>query len=61
MENRSRRNNMRVDGVTEDCENKVIEILRVKFEIEDVTIERAYRIKPYQNEKVTKARPHLGQ
>ena len=52
---------MRVDGVTEDCENKVIEILRDKFEIEDVTIERAYRIKPYQNEKVTKARPHLGQ
>ena len=52
---------MRVDGVTEDCENKVIEILRDKFETEDVTIERAYRVKPYQNEKVTKAWPHLGQ
>ena len=38
MEDRSRRNNIRVDGVTEekgeaweDCENKVLEILRDKF------------------------------
>ena len=38
MEDRSRRNNIREDGVTEekgeaweDCENKVLEILRDKF------------------------------
>ena len=68
MEDRSRRNNMGVDGVTEekgetweDCEKKVLEILRDKLEIEDVTIECAHRVKPYQNRKVTKARPHLGQ
>ena len=46
----------RVDGVTEkkgetweDCENKVLEILRDKFEIKDVTIERAHRVKQHQN------------
>ena len=67
-EDRSCRNNIRVDGVTEekgetweDCENKVLEILRDKFEIEDVKIERSYRVKPYQNKKITKARSHLGQ
>ena len=52
MEDRSRRDNISVDGVTEekgeaweDCEIKVLEILRDKFEIEDVTIERAHRLK----------------
>ena len=52
MEDRSRRNNIRVDGVTEekgetwrDCENKVLEILRDKLEIGDVTIELAHRVK----------------
>ena len=61
MEDRSRRNNIRVDGVTEekgetweDCENKVLEILRDKLEIEDVTIEHAHRVKPYQNKKNNK-------
>ena len=68
MEDRSRRNNMGVDEVTEekaetweDCEKKVLEILRDKLEIEDVTIERVSRVKPYQKRKITKARPHLGQ
>ena len=58
MEDRSRRNNIRVDGVTEekletweDCENKVLEVLRDKLEIEDMTIERAHGVKPYQNKK----------
>ena len=48
MEDRSRRNNIGVDGVTEekgatweDYENKVLEILRDKIEIGDVAIERA--------------------
>ena len=66
MEDRSRRNNIQVDRVTKkrrawDCENKVLEILRSKLEIEDVAIERAHRIKQYQNKKVKKTRPHLGQ
>ena len=58
MEGRSCRNNIRVVGVSEekgetweDCENKVLEILRDKLEIEDVTRERAHRVKPYQNKK----------
>ena len=68
MEDRSRWNNIGVDGVTEekgetweDCENKFLKILKDKLEIENVTIERAHRIKPYQNKKTTKVKPHLGQ
>ena len=68
MEDRSRWNNIGVDGVTEekgetweDCENKFLKILNDKLEIENVTIERAHRIKPYQNKKTTKVKPHLGQ
>ena len=52
---------MRVDGVTEekeqtwgDFEMKVLEILKDKHEIEDVTIERAQRAKSYQNNKCNK-------
>ena len=58
MEDRSRRNNIRVDTVTEEkgdtweeCEEKVLEILRDKLEIEDVTIEGGHRVNPYQNKK----------
>ena len=40
-------------------ENKVLEILRNKLEIEDVTIEHAHIAKPYQNKKKTKVKPHL--
>ena len=68
MEDRSRWNNIGVDGVTEekgetweDCENKFLKILKDKLEIENVTIERAHRIKPYQNKKTAKVKPHLGQ
>ena len=68
MEDRSRWNNIGVDGVTEekgetweDCENKFLKILKDKLEIENVTRERAHRIKPYQNKKTTKVKPHLGQ
>ena len=57
-EDRSCRNKIRVDGVTEekgetweDCENKVLEILRDKLEIEDVIRERDHRVKPYQKKK----------
>ena len=64
MEERSCRNNIRVDGVTEeqgetweDCENKLSEILRDKLEVADVTIERAYGVKPYQTQKNSKASP----
>ena len=53
--------NIRVDGVTEekgemweDSEKKVLEILRDKLEIEDVTRERAHRVKLYQNKKNNK-------
>ena len=52
MEDRPRRNNIRVDGVTEekgemweDCEKKVLEISRGKLEIEYVTIESVLRVK----------------
>ena len=45
----------------EDCEKKVLEILRGKLEIEDVTTERDCRVKLYQNKKITKLRPQLGQ
>ena len=48
MEDRSCRNNILLDGVTEEkgetweyCEKKVLEILTDKLEIEDATIERA--------------------
>ena len=63
MENRSRRNNIRVDGVTEekgemweDCEFKVLEIWRDKLEIEDVTTERGHRVKPIQNKTSNKGK-----
>ena len=63
MEDRSRRNNIRVHRETEEkgetweaCENKVLEILRDNIEIQDVTIERAHRVKPYQNKKNNKCK-----
>ena len=53
MEDRSCRNNILLDGVTEEkgetweyCEKKVLEILTDKLEIEDATIERAPRLQP---------------
>ena len=55
---------MRVDGVTEekgetwkDCDKKVLEILKDKLEIEDMTTERAHRLTQYQNNKSYKYAP----
>ena len=52
MKGRSHRNNIRVDGVTDekrktckDCKKKVLEILKDELETEDLTIERAHRVK----------------
>ena len=59
IEGRSSRNKKRVGGVTEekretweDCEKKVLEISKDK--VEDVTTERANRVKPYRNRKNSK-------
>ena len=43
----------------EDRAKKVVEILRDKIETEDVTIERAHIVKPYQNKKEIKQRHGL--
>ena len=44
-----------VKGKTcEDCEKIVLEILSDILEIDDVKIERAHRVKPYQNKKIIK-------
>ena len=59
LQDRSRRNNILVDGVTEKKKREtwegsgknILEILRYKLEIEDVKIERSHRVKPYQNKK----------
>ena len=58
MEDRSRRNNIRVDGKTEEkegtweeCEKIALETLRENLEIEDVAIRSTHRVKPYQNKK----------
>ena len=57
------RTKIRVVGVTEekgetweDWGKKFLEILRDKLEIEDVTEERAHRVKPYQNKKKNKGK-----
>ena len=51
MEDRSRRTNLRIDGVKEmekeswsDCEKKVKDILKNKLNLENVEIERAHRM-----------------
>ena len=56
MEDRFRRSNILVERVAqetgdtlEDREKKLQDVLKYKLEIEDVTIERAHRMKPYQN------------
>ena len=65
MENRSRRNKIRVDGLIEekgetweDCENKVFRNVKTdKLKIQDVTIERALKVKPYQNNQNNEDKP----
>ena len=58
MEDRSRRNNIRVDEGTEekgekweDCERKALDILIDKLGIENATIELTHKVKSFQNNK----------
>ena len=60
LEDRSRRNNLRVLGIKEDpresweeCENKIYDLLEEKLEMEtsNITIERAHRVGEKSNDK----------
>ena len=58
LEDRSRRNNIGIDGraeepgeTWEECERKVQRLLREEPDINDVVIERAHRVKAYSHEK----------
>ena len=60
LEDRSRRNNLRVLGIKEDpresweeCENKIYDLLEEKLEMEtsNITIERAHRVGEKSNYK----------
>ena len=68
MEDRSRRNNLRFEGITEheneswdDCENKIYDLLENKLEIdiENVVIERAHRTEKKKNKN--RSRPIVAQ
>ena len=57
LEDRSRRNNIRIDGIAEEpgetweeCERKVHRLLSEELDINDVVIERAHRVKAYSHE-----------
>ena len=57
LEDRSRRNNIRIDGIAEEpgetweeCERKVHRLLSKELDIKDVVIERAHRVKAYSHE-----------
>ena len=58
LEDRSRRNNLRIAGIAEEpgetwdeCERKVQRLLSEELDINDVVIERAHRVKVYSSEK----------
>ena len=58
LENRSRRNNIRIDGIAEEpgetweeCERKVHRLLSEELDMNDIVIERANRVKVYSHEK----------
>ena len=58
LEDRSRKNNIRIDGITEEpgetdekCERKVHRLLSEELDLTDVVIERAHRVKAYIHEK----------
>ena len=58
LEDRSRRNNIRIDEIAEDpgetCEkfeNKIQRLLTEELDINDVVIERAHRARAYSHEK----------
>ncbi|XP_057304910.1 uncharacterized protein LOC130641911 [Hydractinia symbiolongicarpus] len=53
MEDRSRRNNLRIDGLAEhekgsweDCKQKVKNLLKQKLNLENIIIERIHRVRP---------------
>lgn len=57
LEDRNRRNNLRIDGIKEnnqetweECEEKVLRVLKTKMGIENVMIERAHRMGRRKNE-----------
>ena len=57
LEDRSRRNNIRIDGIAEEpgetweeCERKVHRLLSKELDIKDVVIEHAHRVKAYSHE-----------
>ena len=63
MEDRSRRNNLRIYGISESkyetwekYEEKVDEVFREKLGLDNIHIERAHRVKRGQNDKSTKSR-----
>ena len=56
LEDRSRRNNIRIDGIAkepevarEECERKVHRLLSEELDINDVVIERSHRVKAYSH------------
>ena len=58
LEDRSRTNNIRIDGIVEEpwetweeCERKVQRLLSEELDINNVVIERAHRVKAYSPEK----------
>ena len=60
---RSRRNNLRIYGISESkyktwekCEEKVDEVFRGKLGLDNIHIERAHRVKRGKNDKRTKPR-----
>ena len=63
LEDRSRRNNLRISGISESkyetwekCEEKVDEVFREKLGLDNIHIERAHRVKRGKNDKSTKPR-----
>ena len=58
LEDGSRRNNIRIDGIAkepgetwEECERKVHRLLSEELDINDVVIERGHRVKAYSHEE----------
>ena len=58
LEDRSRRNNIRINGIAEEpgeaweeCERKFLRLLSYELDIKDVVIERGHRVKAYSPEK----------
>ena len=57
LEDRSRRNNIRIDGIVEEpeeareeCERKVHRLLSKELDINDVIIEHSHKVKAYSHE-----------